>query len=136
MNSLQFRHAAEARYASACVLQRSEGHGTDAIYLAGYAVECALKALILKRTPASDYAKLIKGPLFRSALGHNFDALIRHLRFDCGEQLPANFVNQIRRAAPLWSPSTRYTSARTRMRISARFLAEVEQITTWINERL
>ena len=51
-NPKAFWRAASQRLEAANLLLES-GIFLDAVYLAGYAVECALKALILERTPAA-----------------------------------------------------------------------------------
>src|SRR5437764_269743 len=46
---------------------------TGAVYLAGYGVECILKALLLERTPKSRRSGVLDS--FRGQLAHNFDWL-------------------------------------------------------------
>ncbi|MBC7807947.1 MAG: HEPN domain-containing protein [Akkermansiaceae bacterium] len=62
MNRGDFQQIAEERLQDAAALL-TEGRWSGAYYMAGYAVECALKAVIAKRTiaddfPARDAAKL------------------------------------------------------------------------------
>ncbi len=44
-----------------------------AVYLAGYAVECILKALLLTKTPASKRAEVLA--TFRGSVAHSIDWL-------------------------------------------------------------
>jgi hypothetical protein len=48
----RFRVAALQRFEDAQILLDND-RATGAVYLAGYAVECLLKAVLLERTPAS-----------------------------------------------------------------------------------
>lgn len=54
MNRADFQQLAELRIAEAAILLANQAWD-GAYYLAGYAVECALKACIAKRTKAEDF---------------------------------------------------------------------------------
>ena len=69
----KFLRAAKQRLTAAEFLASGQ-HWLDASYLAGYAPECALKALILARTPAAQ-RPMVRKDHFRSAKGHNLDHL-------------------------------------------------------------
>jgi HEPN domain-containing protein len=79
--SKAFWRAATQRRETAAYLLKSESNDNylDAVYLAGYAAECALKSLILKRTPKSERGAVLD-ELTSGARAHNFDVLIRSLR--------------------------------------------------------
>jgi hypothetical protein len=70
----KFRLAAQQRLAAAEFLLE-HGFHLDAIYLAGYGVECALKYLIVKRTPHNLHASMMHKLTEVGAKGHNFDYL-------------------------------------------------------------
>jgi hypothetical protein len=52
----RFFRAAGARYSEAFFLLENSGFTTAAVYLAGYAVECMLKALVLSHEPRRKHA--------------------------------------------------------------------------------
>ena len=54
MTRTDFQHLAEVRIAEAAILLANQAWD-GAYYLAGYAVECALKACIAKMTQAEDF---------------------------------------------------------------------------------
>ncbi len=68
-----FRAAKERLNDAEHLLEFKPARTTGAIYLAGYAVECAMKALILNAEPKSRHGETLK--YFRGAKAHNFDWL-------------------------------------------------------------
>jgi HEPN domain-containing protein len=69
-----FQRAAERRLAAAELLLEHEYH-LDAVYLAGYTVECSLKALILRWTPRGEVAAMMEKLTEAGAKGHDFEYL-------------------------------------------------------------
>ena len=65
-----FYRAAEQRFTDAQFIFRKGDRTTAAVYLAGYAVECFLKALILSQLPGRD-AEMLKQ--FRGGKAHDYD---------------------------------------------------------------
>jgi len=59
---------------------------TGAVYLAGYAVECALKALLLDATPKRKRKETLDS--FRAAKAHNFKWLKKRYLSAGGPPLP------------------------------------------------
>lgn len=76
-----YMRAATARLSAARRLDESgePTHALDVIYLAGYAVECALKALILERTPRPKWADVCR-EIATGERGHDIGFLARVLR--------------------------------------------------------
>ena len=72
MNRADYQKIAEERIANAEALLVSE-RWTGAYYLAGYSVECGLKAVIAKRTYAGDYPPKDAAKLY----SHNLQDLLR-----------------------------------------------------------
>src|SRR5438876_700259 len=72
----RFLRAAEARLEEAQFLLANQ-YTTAAVYLAGYAVECAFKALILSSEPASRHVATVLS--FRGAKAHDFEWLRKQL---------------------------------------------------------
>src|SRR5215510_14711262 len=74
-----YYRAAKLRYDDALLLMREE-RTNGAVYLAGYTVECYLKALLLNSVAPRTRRELCER--FRGAIGHNIRWLTRlYLRF-------------------------------------------------------
>src|SRR3954471_11456605 len=74
MNRMDLQKLAEERLADSELLLANRRYGA-AYYLAGYAVECGLKACIAKLTKAEDfYDKLLARKIFT----HNLEELLVH----------------------------------------------------------
>jgi hypothetical protein len=76
----RFYRAAKQRFDDALLLLEME-RTTAAIYLAGYSVECMLKALILSAVPQAQEAELLG--MFRGARAHDYEWLL-HLYVEKG----------------------------------------------------
>jgi len=100
-----YYRCAKQRYEEAEVLSRA-GKTTGAVYLAGYGVECMLKALVLNAVPAALRAAVLRS--FRGGKAHDFEWL-RTLYLDYGG---ARFPREITRPFALvsaWSTDLRYS---------------------------
>lgn len=73
-NARLFYRAANQRFEDAEFLL-SVGRTTAAVYLAGYSVECILKALILAVVPPAQDGNLLA--MFRGARAHDYGWLLR-----------------------------------------------------------
>src|SRR6266498_3597504 len=83
-----------------------QGHSLDSLYLAGYAIECSLKALILSQTPERSRQKTFTEE-FRGSVAHDFESLnskLRRLNF----LLPKEQLAKLRVANAIWSVDLRY----------------------------
>jgi len=67
-----FQRIADQRLATAEFLLK-HGYNLDAMYLAGYTVECALKALILRWTPRQGFAVMLERLTRAGVKGHDFE---------------------------------------------------------------
>jgi len=74
LNRFELRQLAEDRIADAAILLAS-GRWSGAYYLAGYALECGLKACIARLTTQDDFPR--DRSLWRSAYTHNLEKLLR-----------------------------------------------------------
>lgn len=72
----QFYRAAYQRFAEVQFLLERSNFTTASVYLAGYGVECILKALLLY-VPSSKHAATFK--TFRTAAAHDFEWLKERL---------------------------------------------------------
>lgn len=103
---------------------------TGAVYLAGYCVECALKALILVETPARKRAGV------RDELNTHSYATLRHLyQTRCGGMLTRQLARDLT-ILRTWSSEMRYDGGNIRMADAEALLAAVDRIWAWIDARL
>ncbi len=78
----------------------------DAVYLAGYAIECALKAVILGRTSDADHAETL-ARITRGATVHTYEGLRPFLKA-VGVKVPAPLASRLRKT--FWKTELRYES--------------------------
>jgi len=104
----------------------------DAMYIAGYTVECSLKALILEKTPAAERpARLID--LTSGAKMHRPEVLAGLLG-DAAVLLPVELAKRIRRAE--WSTDLRYETGRKDTGETRAFLKTAAMILRWTREQV
>ena len=126
----------EARLDYRCAFQRFEdaqvllqaGHTTGAVYLAGYSVECILKALVLSRLAPTARRAMLDS--FRGAKAHDHDWLRSRYFASGGTQ----FTRSVIRAFVLvneWSTELRYLPRTFRMRDARGFLDAAWEIMRW-----
>jgi len=109
------------------------GRTTAAIYLAGYAVECMLKALILASVPSGRRARFRAS--FRGALAHDFDWLREQYQAQGGSRLPLLITRQFA-LVNTWTTNLRYNPGAAKRREAQAFLGAAKEILKWANGRL
>ena len=129
--SRDFQRAAEQRLTTAEFLLRYT-YTLDATYLAGYTIECTLKALILERTPANDRLDMRKR-ISSGAHWHRPEVLLGRLR-DLGVQLPLALARRYRRLT--WSSDLRYETGRCDTGETRGFLRTASEKLQWVEEQL
>ena len=125
----QYMRAARQRLRSGEAL-RSQDQWLDAIYLAGYAVECALKALLLSNLPVSRRRRTS----FTGRGWHDFE----RLKFELsrrGVNFPPAVVNALR-TVRTWSTDLRYSAGPGNPSEALDFLESATIIVHWVEERL
>lgn len=125
---LRFVKAAAARLSAADVFLDNSKY-LDATYLAGYVIECSLKALLLSYVPLPERPEFIR-EYFRGATAHDFEFLVHQLR-----QRGANITPDIRkllsRSHRIWTTELRYESGYGRAK-DTEFLRDAsERILSW-----
>ena len=126
----KFQRAARQRMEAAWLL-REHGYNLEAVYLSGYAVECGLKALILKRTPPNRFESVLKLLTKAGAKGHDFQYLVEILRkspISCS--IPKDVAKAVR-GVDVWSTDLRYEVAQVQATFAERFMAHCESIMQW-----
>lgn len=103
------------------------------MYLAGYSVECILKALLLSALSEPESVVMVKS--FRGTIGHDYGWLRDQYLMSGGAASP----KEISRAFVLvgaWSTDIRYEPGAKPAKIAGDFLAETERIIEWAEGRL
>lgn len=99
----------------------------DAQYIGGYAVECALKALIMELTPAADRPDKLKRITTGKSM-HDPDVLRGELR-KLGTSLPLDLARRMRRFR--WSTDLRYETGRRDTGETAALLNTAKALFDW-----
>lgn len=131
----------DARLFYRCAFQRYEesqvlfeaNYTTGAVYLAGYGIECILKALVLMSAPAGERLETLKS--LRGNKAHEYEWL-RSLYLTNGG---ARFPSKITRDFTLvndWSTDLRYTPRSVRTDEAQAFLDSAASIISWADGRL
>lgn len=128
----RFYRCAFQRYEEAKVLLEA-GYGTGAVYLAGYGVECILKALILAATPVAGRGDVLKS--FRGQRAHEFDWLRTKYLAAGGTRFPSDVARDFALVND-WSTDLRYSPGTVRAADAEGFLRAAVAIIRWADGRL
>jgi HEPN domain-containing protein len=126
-----FRAALQRLEEAEFLLERGS-YTTAATYLAGYAVECALKALILSNEPPARNAATLRE--FRGTRAHDFDSLKARL-VRRKVVVPGEIAKELARVNG-WSTDLRYEPRRLRRQDARTFLTATERILSWARRSL
>ena len=126
-----FLRAADQRLEDAAVLLNGR-RGTGAVYLAGYAVECGLKALLLSAVPARREAALME--TFRGTAAHDYEALRQRYFEKSGARFPPHVVRDFERVAR-WAVRLRYDPGTTGAGVARPFLASALRLHEFFQDR-
>jgi HEPN domain-containing protein len=113
---------------------RKRGREQAAVYLAGYGVECALKALLLNSLPRRKQDQ-VNNEFRKQGQGHNFDWLIHEYRRAGG----APFTTEIQRnfvTVSTWGTDLRYETGSIKRKEAEAFLSAAEAIVKWAKGRM
>jgi HEPN domain-containing protein len=125
--SLEFYRVAVQRLGEAQFLLDEGRFTTAAVYLGGYAVECALKAVLLANTPRKKHQEV--KATFRGKIAHNFDWLQSQL-VKRRVVIPDEVLRHLT-SVHWWGTDLRYEPGPLEHRRAIRFLASVELIVEW-----
>jgi hypothetical protein len=128
----EFHRCARERLEEAKVLLQHR-YPTGAVYLAGYAVECGLKALILNRVPRAKHEEIVAN--FRGARSHDFEWLRRFYRRLGAPMFPQE-VNAMFLIVDDWSTNLRYSATRVSTVDCRRFVAATRELLQFFGGRL
>jgi HEPN domain-containing protein len=106
---------------------------TGAVYLAGYTVECLLKALLLSSVSRRVRRQLLGE--FRGSRAHNIEWLGALYRHHVGVAVPREITRHLLRVAT-WSTDLRYATGSIKSREADPFMESVERIVEWADGRM
>jgi HEPN domain-containing protein len=109
------------------------GRTTGAVYLAGYAVECILKALILSSCTASDRKDVLG--TFRGQRAHEIEWLRQQYTERGHAAIPAEIARLLTRVNS-WSTDLRYSPRMTKTREARAFLDATSRVLEWADGRM
>ncbi len=122
-----FLKAALQRLATAEAIFETLRINLEARYVGGYAVECALKALILERTAEADRPDMLYN-LTHGAASHRKEVLLGKLR-DLGIRLDPELAGRMRRFD--WDTNLRYETGRLDTGETRALLRTAKMICDW-----
>lgn len=131
-NARLFYRAAKERFEDAEFLLNMK-RTTGAVYLAGYSVECMIKALILSVVPRAREDEI--SAMFRGRQAHDFRWLMRLYRQHGGTAMPNDLHPQWNLVAR-WSTDLRYSPQTIGLRRAKAFLDSATKIIKWADGRL
>jgi hypothetical protein len=134
-------HASEARRFYQAAMQRmddarhlTEGNRTTgAVYLAGYAVECMFKALVLSMAPRQRHRTIVQE--FRGRRGHDLLWLRKRYLDSGGPPLPKNVVLAFTQVVG-WTTELRYQAARLDSHVARTFMRHAQTLMDWMDRRI
>lgn len=103
------------------------------VYLAGYAVECMLKALILNSIPVKDHETIEAE--FRGQRAHQYEWLRHRYAQTNAPGLPVAISGSLAFVST-WDTSLRYLPGLGEPNDASRFLEEVKTILEWADNRI
>jgi HEPN domain-containing protein len=127
-----FYRCAGQRFEEAEILLEAGKH-TGAIYLAGYGIECMLKALVLSSVPRSSLA-VVKG-MFRGNRAHEYEWLKSEYRVRSGTTFPSEITLYFALVEG-WSTDLRYEPGTLATKDAESFMKAARAIIDWIDRRL
>ena len=131
-NARHYWRAAHQRLLDARLIYDKLDRYTASIYLAGYAVECIMKALILARTSAGKRSAVLAD--FRGVVGHNLDHL-RHLLGRRNVDFPPDLTRPLALVRD-WSTDLRYDPGQGDRDDAAAFLDAARHIVDWCDGQM
>lgn len=127
-----YYRAAKQRYDDAQLLLEAR-RTTGAVYLAGYTVECFLKALVLANAPTGLRRQLLSE--FRGSRAHRLEWLRTLYRENVAIVIPRDVTRHLSRVST-WSTDLRYATRLLTERDADQFMESVVAIASWADGRM
>lgn len=129
----RFWRVAQERFEDAKFLLERARRPRAATYLAGYSVECGLKALLLATVPQNRHRELVRNWTGRG--GHDYAMLRQQYVSISGRALPRQIVRELTRVSG-WDTRMRYLPGVGRHSDARAFLNATAAIMAWVKGRL
>ena len=134
-SALRFYLTAFQRFEDAEVLLNSQpSRTTGAVYLAGYSVECILKALVLSVTPKG-VLKKTEEAITHGTEGHDLEGIKQRYFNRAKVRMPGQLARHFARCNR-WGPRIRYQSGIIKKSDADGFLESARRILQWADTRL
>jgi hypothetical protein len=132
----------EARLHYRCAFDRLDdaqtllraAHTTGAVYLAGYGIECILKALALSGVPPARRSQMLLS--YRGSRAHDFEWLWTTYLSNRGATAPRSVARAFALVNSYWSTDLRYSPRKVKPGEAERFLDSAQEIIRWADGRL
>src|SRR5438094_75379 len=128
----RFYRSADRRVVEARILREAD-QTTGAVYLAGYGVECMLKALILNGLSPARQAAMLRS--FRGNRAHDFEWLRKQYLRNGGSPFPEK-IGLAFTLVRVWSTELRYDPKTNKPSEADEFLNAAGEIIRWADERI
>jgi hypothetical protein len=128
----RFYQAARQRFEDSGFLLEA-GRTTGAIYLAGYSVECMLKALILSNLSVRSRNATLQQ--FRGTKAHEYNWLRRKYLQNGGQPFPAA-ISKAFALVNTWAVELRYEPGASKYEDAVAFMDGAEAILVWVDGRI
>jgi hypothetical protein len=129
-----YYRAAMQRMDDARFLLEKGGRTNTAVYLAGYSVECVLKALLISALPAKKQDEIIE-EFRKRGQGHSFDWLKHQYQKAGGAAFPSTIQRSFVTVST-WGTDLRYETGSIKLKEAEAFLAAAEAILAWADRRM
>ncbi len=129
----KFFRVATQRFAEAQFLFDGDRYAAS-IYIAGYSIECGIKALILATEPDRGRRQLADS--FRGGGWHNFNRLIDVYLERGGTPPPPKIARALTYVNDEWSVELRYLAGERPFREAKGFIDSTDSILEWVKGRL
>ena len=126
LSAREFFKASKQRFTVAEWLMKE--YPLDALYIAGYSVECALKALIMHTTPTADQADTF-AKITSSAKMH-YPENLKDILKTKGCVIPFEYVKKLRRFG--WTTQLRYETGRRPPSEVRGYLRVAKNVIDWV----
>ncbi len=127
-----YYQAAKQRLSDARFLLDAE-RTTGAIYLAGYGIECMLKALILASQAKRQRTETLR--LFRGPKAHDFVWLKKQYSRIGGPPISKSILRTLTLVS-VWTVEIRYKASSSKFGDAKEFLDYAQEIVSWADERM
>ena len=131
-NALKYYRVAKQRLNEAELILSKAELPAAAIYIAGYAVECILKALLLIQTPAGKRTGMLKS--LKDDFGHDLYGLYEGAQ-GRGANPPPGVSRELSYVSS-WSPEQRYTPGPGNPKDAQRFIKSASVILDWADGKM